>query len=172
MDREEVARLLGVLASTRWEAEGRVAALVETPEPHRHAERDEVTVVEGEGFAGDHERKCWYRGRYQPGREVSAVTLEVLRTLGVDPAVVGDNLITEGVDLGALEEGDELRVGDDVVLERSHRAHRPCRTFRDRTSPEALAVVSRDRHRGALFVVRRGGRIRRGDPITVVPRGG
>ena len=92
---------------------------------------------------------------------------EVLQILGVDPVVVGDNLITEGFDLACLEPGDLVQAGD-VMLERSPRAHRPCMVFHDRTSPEAFAVVSRKRYRGALFVVRRGGTLRVGDPLTRV----
>lgn len=169
IDREVVRRYLAELGNVTWGDEGRIAALIETPHPHRHARRTEVRVVEGKGFDGDHDEKSFYRGAYVPGREVSAIAQEVLRLFGVEPHVVGDNLITEGVDLAALEEGDELVIGD-VVLKRSDKPHRPCRTFRARTSPEAFAVVSRDRYRGALFVVRTGGIVREGDAITLVRR--
>lgn len=166
MDRKETKRLLAALEAVEWGREGRVAMLVETPVPHRHVRRDEVVVVEGKGFSGDHPEKSFYKGEYVPGREVSAISAEVLRILGVDPVVIGDNLITEGVDLGMLEEGDLVEVGD-VLLERSPRAHRPCRTFRNRTSGEAFAAVSRDRYRGALFAVRGGGTIREGDMVRL-----
>lgn len=166
IDPELAAQLVEHLEAIEWGAEGRVAILVETPRPHRHARRAEVTVVEGKGFSGDHAEKSFYMGAYVPGREVSAIAAEVLLVFGVDPVVVGDNLITEGVDLGRLEEGDLLQAGD-VLLERSARAHRPCRTFRNRTSPEAFAAVSRERYRGALFIVREGGTIREGDPVTI-----
>lgn len=167
VDREKVDELLARLAEIRWSPEGCVAGLVETPEPHRHVLRDEVFAIEGRGFAGDHGRKSFYRGSYVPGREVTAISLDVLDVLGVDPIVVGDNLITQGIDLARLNEGDVVRVGE-VELERTSRPHRPCMTFRDRTSPEAFAVVSRDGYRGALFNVRRGGTIRKGDAIVVV----
>lgn len=163
-----VERLFREIAGLRLGRTGRVAALVETPGPHRHVERDRVEVLVGRGFAGDHPRKSFYRGRLQAGREVSAVALEVLRLFRVAPDVTGDNLVTEGIDLAALAEGDAVHAGE-VVLERSPRDHRPCTTFRDRTSPEAFAAAGRG-HRGALFVVRRGGTLRRGDPLRVVPR--
>ena len=167
IDREAVQQYLDRLAQLSWGDEGQVAALVETPRPHRHALREEVTVIEAKGFAGDHDEKSYYRGRYVPGREVSAIALDVLRILDVRPGVVGDNLITEGVNLGLLEEGDLMEVGE-VLLERSERPHNPCRTFRARTSSEAFAVVSRNRYRGALFIVRKGGTIRIGDTIRIV----
>lgn len=138
--------------------------LVETPVPGCHETRQAVSVVPGKGFAGDHSRKSFYRGALVPGREVTAVALEVLQVLGVDPVVVGDNLITEGIDLGALEPGDRLQIGE-VVLVRSDRPHRPCTVFRDRTSPEAFAAISEARYRGTLFTVGCGGEIRQGDAI-------
>lgn len=165
IDRSDVARLLEQIHQHDLGTTGTVALLVETPEPGQHVRRKLVTVVPGKGFQGDHARKSFYQGEHVPGREISAITLEVLRTLEVDPVVVGDNLITEGVDLGRLEPGDRVAIGDAVILARSDRPHQPCTVFRDRTSPEAFAVVSRERHRGALFVVEQGGTIRQGDPI-------
>lgn len=165
IDRAEVEALLTRLARLRLNAEGRVHMLVETPRPHRHASRDTVRAIPGRGFAGDHAEKSFYKGAFVPGREVSAIALEVLQTFGTDPIVIGDNLITEGFDVMALKEGDIVQVGDDVVLERSRRPHNPCIAFRERTSPEAFAAVSQGAYRGALFVVRRPGVIRRGDVI-------
>lgn len=169
IDREKVSAYLEQLSSVEWKPTGRVALLVETPVPHRHAPRTEVTAIVGKGFAGDHEKKSFYKGEYVPGREVTAISLEVLDVLGVDPVVVGDNLITEGINLSALSAGDVVEIGE-VILERSEKAHRPCRTFRARSSPEAFAVVSREGYRGALFVVREGGRIRMDDEITLRSR--
>ena len=164
-DRARVAAWLKTLAQGPPVGPGRVALLFETPAPGVHVARARVEAVPGKGFAGDHARKSFYRGGLVPGREVTAVTIEVLRILDVDPVLVGDNLITEGFDLAALEPGDRIRVGD-VVLERSDRPHQACTVFRDRTTPEAFAAISRGRYRGALFCVRWGGTIRVGDPIT------
>jgi MOSC domain-containing protein YiiM len=165
IDRDRVQQWLDRIDRLDLGATGTAALLVETPEPGERAVRQSVTAVPGKGFAGDHARKSFYKGRHVPGREVSAMSLDVLRILGVDPVVVGDNLITEGFDLAALEPGDRVAVGEEVILARSKRPHQPCTVFRDRTSPEAFAVVSRERHRGALFVVYRGGTIRQGDAL-------
>ncbi len=169
--RSAVGALLKKLVAVRYSGYGTVAYLVETPAPGRHVSRESVRAVPGKGFAGDHERKSFYRGALVPGREVTAIAAEVLAVLGVAPLVVGDNLITEGIDLGRLEPGDRLRVGE-VVLVRSDRAHRPCTVFRDRTSPEAFAAVGRERYRGALFTVAAGGTMRVGDAIEVMEAAG
>ena len=141
--------------------------LVEKPAPGHHVPRDRVEVVTARGLAGDHPRKAYYRGVEVSGREVSAVSSDVLRVLGVDPLVVGDNLVTEGIDLAALQPGDLLQ-GREVVLERSDKPHRPCYLFRERTGPEAYAVA-RQGYRGALFVVRAGGVLAVGEALEVVP---
>ena len=166
-DRFKVEELLEKLNAVRWSLEPAVSFLVETPEPHRHALRERVEVVAGRGFSGDNAKKSFYKGKYVPGREVSAIALEVLQILGVEPQTPGDNLITEGVDLGSLRSGDRLRIGE-VILERSDRRHRPCMTFRARTSPEAYAAVSCSDHRGALFNVVQGGTIGVRDRIEFV----
>lgn len=161
IDREQAEALLDELDGLDFGIEGRVHLLVETPRPHRHAVREQVRAIPGCGFAGDHPKKSFYKGRFVPGREVSAMACEVLRVLEADPVAIGDNLITAGIDLKVLDVGDCVQVGDEVVLERSNRSHRPCAAFRERTSPEAFAAVSQGDYRGALFVVRTPGKIGR-----------
>jgi MOSC domain-containing protein YiiM len=163
--REKAHSLVDELRRLELSNAGRIALLVETPQPHRHATPDVVRAVPGRGFSGDHARKSFYKGAFVPGREVSAIAQEVLDVIGAEPSVIGDNMITDGFDLMALEPGDRVQVGRDVILERSRRPHSPCVAFRERTSPEAFAAVSQDRFRGALFVVRRPGTIRLGDAI-------
>lgn len=167
-DRILAEALADRLVALRYNGNGRVAMLVETPASGDHRPREAVEVIPGKGFAGDHARKSFYKGALVPGREVTAVAREVLDVLGVDPVVVGDNLITEGLDLGALEPGDLVAAGE-VLLERSRPEHRPCTVFRDRTSPEAFVAIAQRRFRGALFTVRRGGTLRLGDPLVVIP---
>jgi len=158
MDDARLGAYLQALETLRFDPIGRVAYLVESPEPGVHLLRAELPLEEGVGCPGDHAR------RHAPGREVSAMSLEVLRALRVRPEVPGDNLILEGIDLRALRPGDRLLVGE-VVLERSDRPHQPCATFRARTSPEAFEAVAQTGLRGALFTVRRGGVVHVGDPV-------
>lgn len=166
IDKSRVKSLLRRVTALDVGRTGTVAMLVEKPSPGVHRVRQRVRVVEGVGFSRDHARKSFYRGKLIKGREVSAVSLEVLRTLAVDPFVVGDNLVTSGINLAALVPGDQLQIGE-VLLERSAVPHRPCTLFRNRTSPEAFAVASRG-YRGALFTVLQGGILRRNDNIEPV----
>lgn len=163
----EVVAYLDKLVALTYGDNGRVAMLVETPEPQRHESREVVEAIAGRGFSGDHAEKSFYKGAYVPGREVSSIAKEVLDVLEVDPVVVGDNLITAGFDLAALEPGDQIQVGE-AILQRSEREHRPCSVFRSRTSSEKFEAVKEARFRGTLFRVVQGGPIRVGDPIQVI----
>ncbi|NNF03048.1 MAG: sulfurase [Rhodothermales bacterium] len=157
------------MAAVRYDADAAVADLIEKTAPGVHARRDRVEVGAG-GFTGDHPRKSWWRGKEVPGRDVTAMAAEVLEAIGVSADVPGDNLITRGVDLGALEAGDRLMIGE-VVLTRSRKPHSPCDVFARRTSAAAMRAVASTNTRGALFVVEKTGTISRGDAIRVV-RGG
>lgn len=158
------------LKVVRFDAEPQVADLIEKTAPGVHARRDIVEVAR-RGFTGDHPRKSWWRGSEVPGRDVTAMAAEVLDALDVDTDVPGDNLITRGVDLGAIEPDDRLMIGD-VVLRRSAKQHRPCDVFARRTSLETMRAVAGTDTRGALFVVEKTGTIRIGDPIRLVHGGG
>lgn len=144
-----------------------VAALIEKPAPGVHVRVSTVGVVEGVGFSGDHARKSYWKGEEVPGRHVTAIAREVLDAIGVTWDVPGDNLITSGVDLSALKEGDRLRIGE-VVLVRTAKPHRPCDLFARRTSEEARQAVLTTGTRGALFVVDTGGTLLTGQPVHVI----
>jgi len=145
-----------------------VAEVVEKPAPGVHARREVILVETGRGARGNHAHASFWKGKRIEGREVTAMSLEVLQALGASPLVPGDNLITEGVDLGALRPGDRLVIGA-AVLERSAKTHRPCDLFARRISPEARQAVAESSLRGALFVVVQSGEIRRHDRIQILP---
>lgn len=166
---DRASALEKTLSSLHFDAEPEVVDLIEKSAPGVHARRTAVEVG-SRGFTGDHSRKSWWRGKEVPGRDVTAITAEVLDALGIESDVPGDNLITRGVNLGRIEPGDRLMLGD-VVLRRSAKPHRPCDVFARRTSIEAMRAVAVTDTRGALFVVEKPGLIRTGDPIRVV-RGG
>lgn len=161
---EDLARRIEAIT---YDTPGRVAYLVTKPAPGVHEAVPRTHVLKGVGFEGDHPRKSWWKGQEIPGREVTAIAMEVIGAMGLDPAATGDNLVTRGIDLAALKEGDTLRIGE-VQLIRGAKSHRPCELFRQRAGDAAFAVAARG-YRGALFVVRKGGRLAVNDPIEVIP---
>ena len=115
--------LVATLSTIAWSMDGQVAGLIEKPEPGRHVPTQEVKVVEGFGFSGDHPRKSFWKGELIPGREVTAISSEVAAILGFDPEVAGDNLVTSRIDLSSLQPGSTIAVGSEVVLRRSLKLH-------------------------------------------------
>ncbi|MFT5143750.1 MAG: MOSC domain-containing protein YiiM [Rhodothermales bacterium] len=158
-------QILTDIAASTWSDRGTVAYLVGKPAPGVHQPCEKVQVVVARGFAGDHEKKAFWKGQVIPGREVSAISIEVLRSMGLAPDVSGDNLVTRGIDLSALQEGDRLVMGP-VTLVRGPKTHRPCALFRQRAGAAAFAVAAAG-HRGALFFVARGGPLSINDQIRV-----
>lgn len=159
--------LVKQLGALRYRDPGIVLGLVEKVAVGIHASRDQVSVIVGNGFSGDHDRKDFWKGKRVTAREVTAFSSEVSRLLGIDPVVIGDNLITQGIDLSVLKAGDELRIGS-IVLRRAEKDHRPCEKFARRASHKAMLAVRESGTRGALFHVWRGGTMRVGDPIEIV----
>jgi MOSC domain-containing protein len=157
--------ILTAIAAITWSDRGTVAYLVGKPAPGVHRPCEQVEVVAGRGFAGDHEKKAFWRGQAIPGREVSAISIEVLRSMGLAPDVSGDNLVTRGIDLSDLQQGDRLVMGQ-VTLVRGPKTHRPCALFNQRAGSAAFGVAASG-HRGALFIVERGGPLSINDQILV-----
>lgn len=83
--------------------------------------RAEFGIV-GDGHGGD------------PLRQVSLLAAEAIAVAKVElpdllPGAFGENLVTEGLDLGGLQVGDRLRLGESVVLEVTQlgkECHTPC----------------------------------------------
>jgi MOSC domain-containing protein YiiM len=158
--------LQSLLQSVRYDGDPTVAALIEKPAPGVHVRVSAVDVVSGVGFSGDHARKSHWKGKEVPGRHVTAIAREVMDVLGAAWDVPGDNLVTSGVDLSRLKEGDRLRIGR-VSLIRTAKSHRPCDLFARRISEEARQAVLATNTRGALFVVESGGTMEVGQPVDV-----
>jgi MOSC domain-containing protein YiiM len=150
--------LIEQLTALKYSGSARVVGLIEKPGPGIHATRLSVDVEAGKGFTGDHPRKDIWRGKRIPGREITMFSAEVAEALSVDPVVIGDNIVSRGLDLSSIEAGDVLRVGE-VVLRRSEKAHRPCDLFARRASQDAMEAVRETGTRGALFYVLMGGTI-------------
>ncbi|MCB9914161.1 MAG: MOSC domain-containing protein [Planctomycetes bacterium] len=144
-------------------AEGRVAAVCLGPGgvPKHEVESAEVGAL---GLAGDGHRFHLHGG---PDRAVCLFSRELAALLEADgvrpiaPGDFGENLCTEGLDLGALRIGDRLAVGDALVLEISD-VRTPCKTLRgiDARFPDLMVGRS-----GWLARVLTPGTVRRGDAL-------
>ena len=85
-----------------------------------------------DGLAGDAVNHPKVHGG--PERAVCLFPVELIRELQEEghpifPGAVGENLTIAGVDWSTLEIGDELRVGEEVVLQLASRVE-PCNTIK------------------------------------------
>lgn len=122
------------------------------------AARAEVRAVAGLGLEGDFHARG---GR----RQVLLIDLEILEALGLKPGQVKENLTVRGVGLQSLPAGTHLQVGSEAVLELTGPCT-PCGRM-DEIRPGLQAELAG--RRGVLARVVRGGAIRVGDPVRVVP---
>jgi MOSC domain-containing protein YiiM len=143
-----------------------------------------ITLVEGMGVAGDAQVHLIHSGLLGEARAAGH---------DVGPGSLGENILTEGLDLLALSGGTSLEIGEAVL--RVTGLRNPCRQIND-LSPGLLKVVvaradgvastsdvtltptggaeSLDgvgivRKAGVMAVVERGGEVRPGMAIVVVP---
>jgi len=138
------------LAAIRYEATGWVQQLVLSPAEHEHVCVARLEVLPGVGPVGQYPGKQWWQGKRVPGRQISAVSADVLDVLEIPYAVPGDNIIVRGMDLSLLRPGDTLRIGD-AFLVATQTPHRPCSKLAARTSPTKKAALAMGRLRGILF---------------------
>jgi MOSC domain-containing protein YiiM len=122
---------------------------------------DQVRLIAGHGIEGDAHAGGWHR-------QVSLLEqeqVERMREKGIalDPGAFGENIVTRRFDLGSLEVGHHLRIGNDVVLRVTQRGkvcHTRCAIYfqtGDCIMPD----------KGVFARVRRGGLVRPGEPIAV-----
>jgi MOSC domain-containing protein YiiM len=122
-------------------------------------EFEEVSAVENRGF-----QDCIH-GRPGSRRQVLLMDFETLEELGISPGSVKENITTRGLGLGGLAGGQRVRAGE-VLLEVTVPCT-PCGQMDE--IREGLKEALRGR-RGVLCRVLEPGRIRRGDPIEVIPQ--
>ncbi|AVZ76810.1 MOSC domain-containing protein [Streptomyces lunaelactis] len=147
--------------------------------------RDSITLLAGLGVAGDVHAGVTVKHRSrvaqdptQPNlRQVHLIHQELFAELAeagfeVAPGDLGENITTSGIDLLALPTGTVLRLGEEAVVEVTGLRN-PCLQIDAFQDGLLKQVVGRDeageivRKAGIMSVVRAGGVIRPGDPITV-----
>jgi MOSC domain-containing protein YiiM len=149
--------------------------------------RPVVHLVEGLGVEGDAHLGVTVqhlsrvrRAPHEPNlRQVHLIQAELFEEVlsaghRVLPGQLGENVTTSGLDLLGLPAGTVLVLGDTAEVQLTGLRN-PCRQI-DAFQPGLLQqVLGRDadgavvRRAGVMGVVRRGGEVRPGDPVTVVP---
>jgi MOSC domain-containing protein YiiM len=122
----------------------------------------EAMLIEGYGIEGD-------RKGGNPKRNLNVMDEQTQAELAAEgyptgAGTLGENIILSGIDLRTLPEGTQLQIGDEAVIALG-RLREPCEqlTPLDERMPES--VVGRV---GAMCRVVRSGRIKVGDPVTVL----
>ncbi|MEU4657943.1 MOSC domain-containing protein [Streptomyces sp. NPDC023723] len=146
--------------------------------------RPSITLLAGLGVAGDVHAGVTVKHRSrvaqdptQPNlRQVHLIHEELFAEVGEDgfevgPGELGENVTTRGIDLLGLPVGTLLRLGGAAVLEVTGLRN-PCLQIDAFQDGLLKRVVGRDeagrivRRAGIMTVVREGGVVRPGDPIT------
>lgn len=137
----------------------------------------EAAEVGPRGLVGDHQATRRHHGR--PFQAVCLYSLEVIRALAAEghpigPGAVGENLTLSGLDWALVRPGQRIAVGATdprVVLEVSAFAP-PCRSIANAFGDRDFSRIDHDLHPGwarAYAWVLRGGRVRAGEPVVLVP---
>ena len=145
----------------------------------------EITIVAGLGVDGDAHQGVTVKHRSrvkadptQPNlRQVHLIHSELFDEVAeqgfrVEPADLGENITTKGIDLLGLPRGAHLKVGEEVVLEVTGLRN-PCAQIDDFQKGLLSAVLDRApsgeliRKSGVMSVVLKGGSVRPGDCIVV-----
>jgi MOSC domain-containing protein YiiM len=129
--------------------------------------------VTTDGVEGDLQRDREHHGG--PERAVCLYSLEAIERLRADghsivPGSIGENVTVEGLDWPAVEPGDHLLLGDQVLVQVT-RYTSPCLNIRGSFENGEFARVSQKRHPGWSRVYARvlvSGTIRRDDPVRML----
>lgn len=152
------------LTALRFETVGTVEALFLSPQPDAHLPVPYLRVIPEVGVEGQYPGEQWWQGRRVPGRQISALSADVLDVLEIAYAVPGDNLIIRGINLEEFAPGDTLRVGDALLFVTS-TPHRPCAKLAARTTLTKKTALSAGKRRGLLLDACYAAKISVGDTV-------
>jgi MOSC domain-containing protein YiiM len=124
----------------------------------------EATLTVKYGIEGDLKGK-------QPDRQLNVMTYETLQQLGGEgfqtaPGQMGEQLTLKGLDVNALNEGDQIQLGDAARIE-VIKARTGCDRFEHIQGKSPELVQGR---MGVMAKVLAGGVIRVGDPVKVLQK--
>lgn len=122
----------------------------------------QISLQEGHGILGDAHAGNWHRQVSLLGVESVEKVKAVLPELA--PGAFAENILTSGLTLYTLPVGTKLRVGDTLleITQIGKECHQGC-AIRRLTGD---CVMPRE---GVFAIVLKGGTVRKGDEITLVP---
>ena len=120
-----------------------------------------ANFVAGLGIEGD--RHATEREERQ-GYQVLIVDNETLQKLGLEPGVIKEQVTTTGIDVASLAAGQQLALGDEVVIQISKDAP-PCSRMEE-IRPGLQKEL--EGQRGMLASIVTGGTVNVGDPIRLL----
>jgi MOSC domain-containing protein YiiM len=145
----------------------------------------EIRLVPGLGVEGDAHLGASTQHQTQVGkdpnranlRQVHLIHSELFPELAakgyeISPAMLGENITTEGLDILSLPRGTLLRIGPEAVVQVTGLRN-PCRQLDAFRPGLAQAMFGKDddgelvRKAGVMSIVVAGGAVRAGDAITV-----
>ncbi len=146
---------------------------------------DSIRLIAGLGVEGDthlgktvqHRSRIKLYGHLPNLRQVHLLQAELFEELHgkgftIRPGDIGENVLTEGIDLLGLPTGTRLRLGPEAVVEVTGLRN-PCRQLNDFQPGLMNATLDHDadgnliRKAGIMGIVLTGGEIHPGDRITV-----
>lgn len=147
--------------------------------------QDSIVLVAGLGAEGDAHQGVTVKHRSRVAQDPTQPNLRQVhlihgelhdelasRGFRVGPGLMGENVLTRGLDLLGLPRGTRLRLGASAVVEVTGLRN-PCKQLDDDQAGLLAAVLDRDaeghlvRKAGVMGVVCAGGEIRPGDAIEV-----
>jgi len=119
-----------------------------------------ATFVAGVGIEGDRHFTDREQRQYYT---VLLMDQETLQELGLEPGVIKENVTSTGIDVASLEPGQQVALGDEVVIQIS-KPCAPCSRM-DEIRPGLQDEL--DGRRGMLASIVTGGTVNVGDTIRV-----
>ncbi len=127
------------------------------------------------GIEGDRQRNTKHHGGAE--RALCLYSLENILDLQAEgnpiyPGAIGENITMKGLDWPGLRPGDQLRLGDEVIIELTSYAN-PCKNIQPYFDNGAYERVAQKRHAGwaRLYArVLQPGNIHICDPVEVIKK--
>ncbi len=130
---------------------------------HRVASKkiEEAKFIEGYGIEGDRHASARIE---RQGYQVLIMDQETLNEFELGPGIIKEQITTSGIDVGAMQPGQQLSIGDEVVIKISQDAV-PCSRLDEILAGLQNKLVGR---RGKLASIVIGGTVRVGDPAQLI----